>query len=262
MKGSDVRLSVCVVSFNTADLTYQCVRSVLDHTVGLEYEIIVVDNASTDGSFELLSREFGDRITLVRNPTNRYFTGGFNDALFRAKGKYTLVLNSDTRLSDNSLKIMSDFLDLHSDVGGIEGTIIDDESGKLTPTSSRELTPLRERVRSIRLLRRLLKPVYDEYRYAEWDRATDREVEVICDAFMMVRTDLVQKIGGYPEALKMYFTEEYLSDRIRGEGYRLFHLGEARVHHAWSSSTKKVRPKLINAVYAADRLIYMALRGQ
>ncbi|MRR07056.1 MAG: glycosyltransferase, partial [Deltaproteobacteria bacterium] len=218
VKGSDVRLSVCVVSFNTADLTYQCVRSVLDHTVGLEYEIIVVDNASTDGSFELLSREFGDRITLVRNPTNRYFTGGFNDALFRAKGKYALVLNSDTRLSDNSLKIMSDFLDLHSDVGGIEGTIIDDESGKLTPTSSRELTPLRERVRSIRLLRRLLKPVYDEYRYAEWDRATDREVEVICDAFMMVRTDLVQKIGGYPEALKMYFTEEYLSDRIRGEG--------------------------------------------
>lgn len=255
-------LSVCIVSFNTAALTSQCVRSVLDHTAGLEYEIIVIDNASTDGSFELLSREFGDRINLMRSPTNRYFTGGFNEALFRARGQYALILNSDTRLCDNSLKVMSDFFDTHPDVGGIEGTIIDDETGMVTPTSSRELTPFRERVRSIRVLRRLLKPVYDEYRYAGWDRTTSREVEVICDAFMMVRTDLVRKIGGYPEALKMYFTEEYLSDRIRGEGYRLFHLAEARVHHAWSSSTRKVRPKLINAVYSADRMIYMALRGQ
>lgn len=257
-----MKLSVCIVSFNTADLTSQCVRSVLSHTTGVEYEIIVIDNASSDGSFEQLFREFGDRITLVKNPVNRYFTGGFNDALFRANGEYALVLNSDARLSDNSLKLMVDFLDVHPDVGAIEGTIIDEVTGEITPTSSLELTRFREWVRSIRVLKRLFKPIYDEYRYAGWDRTSDREVEVICNAFMMARTDLLRKIGGFPEALKLYFSDEYLSDLMRGEGFRLFHLGEARVHHAWSSSTKKVRPKFISAVYAADRMIYMALRGK
>jgi N-acetylglucosaminyl-diphospho-decaprenol L-rhamnosyltransferase len=254
-------LSICIVNYNTADLTTTCIRSILEFTRDIDYEIIVVDNASSDNSASIITKEFGGRITLLKNPTNRFFTGGFNDAFFRCRGKYTLVLNSDTRLVDNSLKVMTDFMESHPDTGAVEGTIIDEVTGAVTPTSSKELTIYRERIRSIKVLKRLLKPLYNEYSYSGWDRLSDREVEVVCDAFMMVRTDLLRKVGGYNEALKLYFTEEYLSDIIRMQGYRLWHLGGAKVFHIWNSSTKKVRKKFINAVYVADRIVYFALKG-
>jgi GT2 family glycosyltransferase len=151
-------------------------------------------------------------------------------------------------------------LDANPQVGAVEGCIVDTESRKATSTGTRELTLIRERIRSKRILRILFSRIYKSYIYADWDRHKDKEIEVACNAFMMVRTDILASIGGFNEAMKMYYTEEYLSDRIRELKYSIWHLGGSRVMHAWSSSTKKVKKSWIDALYQADKILYLNLK--
>lgn len=253
-------VSVCIVNYNTADLTTKCIKSVFEYTKGIDFEVIVVENGSSDGSGEIFKKEFGDKIVLIENPVNRFFTGGFNDAVFKAKGKCALILNSDTYLVDNSIKMMFDFLESRNDVGAVEGCIYYDDTKLPTPTSSMELTAKLEKIRNHRLKNILYKKEYEKYAMPDWDRTTDREVEVVCDAFLMVRRELFINLGAYNEALKLYYTEEYISDKIRKAGFKLWHLGNPKIFHAWSSSTKKVSSSFIRTISKTDRDIYFELK--
>ncbi|MCT7527167.1 glycosyltransferase [Aliarcobacter cryaerophilus] len=253
-------VSVCIVNYNTADLTTKCIKSVFEYTKEIDFEVIVVENGSSDGSGDIFKQEFGERIVLIENPVNRFFTGGFNDAIFKAKGKYALILNSDAYLVDNSIKMMFDFLESNSEVGAVEGCIIDEKSGSITQTATMELTEELNKIRGSRKRKFLNKKAYNTYAMPDWDRKSNREVEVICDAFMMVNTVLFKKIGAFNEALKLYFTEEYISDKIRLAGYKLWHLGNPKVYHAWSSSTNKVSSSFIKAIYKTDEILYFELK--
>ncbi|WP_169779523.1 glycosyltransferase [Campylobacter curvus] len=256
-----INVSICIVNYNTADLTIKCIDSIFQNTKDIKFEIIVVDNASIDGSIDLFKKKFSDKILLIQNRTNRYFTGGFNDAIYSAKGEYVLILNSDTYFVDNSIKLMVDFLDKYSNVGAVEGCIYNDDTKMPTKTSSMELTLALDSIRSNKIKKIIFKNKYDKYAMLDWDRCSDKKVEVLCDAFMLVRAELFKNIGGYNEALKLYFTEEYLSDMIRIFGYELWHLGSPKVYHAWSSSTKKVSQKFIDIIYKTDRDIYFELKN-
>jgi GT2 family glycosyltransferase len=257
-------VSICIVNYNTADLTIKCIKSVFKHTKDLNFEVIVVDNASTDGSVKKFKKELKDKIILIENPVNRYFTGGFNDALFKAKGKYSLILNSDTYLIDNSIKIMYNFLEKNEDVGAVEGLIIDEKSNEITKTSSGEYTKKVSFLKDTPIINifvhKFCKFLLKDYYYLEWDRKSDKEVEVICDAFMMIRTELFKSIGGFNEALKLYCTEEYLSDKIRNKNLKLVHLSKPKVYHKWSSSTSKVSKRFIREIMKTDKKIYFALK--
>jgi len=255
-------VSICIINYNTCELTKRCIQSVLDFTSDLEFEIIVVDNGSQDQSVDVLTDQFSDRILLLKKSINRFFSGGFNDAVFMASGKYSLILNSDTYMVDNSIKLMFEFMESHLDVGAVEGCIIDEQTNEITPTSTMELTPRMNRIRGSRLRRFLNKTTFERYSMPEWDRKSDREVAVICDAFMMVNTALFRDIGGYNEALKLFFTEEYICDQIRSAGRKLVHLGSPKVYHAWSSSTKKLRTGVIRSIYKSDEMMYFALKYQ
>lgn len=253
-------LSVCILSYNTADQTCECIESVLKHTKELKFEMIVVDNASADGSAGLFREKFGDRIVLVRNKTNRYFTGGFNDAIFRAEGKYTALVNSDTYIVDNALKCMVDFLETHPEAGAVEATTVDDRTKTAVDTSTKELTLFRDLLDHSKWLRAIFKNEYAGYRYADWDRESDRKVDVICNAFMMARSDLFKKIGGLNEALKLYYTEYPFAHALKQHGYQLWHLAGARAFHAVGSSTEKSDARLVSAIHRADGDIYFALK--
>lgn len=253
-------VSVCIVNFNTYELTKKCIESVLSKTIGCTYEVVVIDNNSKDDSADKLAVDFGDRVIIKKNASNRYFSGGFNDALALASGKYVIFLNSDAELSNNAVKLMFDFMEKNDAVGAAEGTIVDDATGAITQTCSLELTERRNLVRSSRVRKMFCKSEYDAYRISNWDRKSDKEVEVICDAFMIARTELLRRFSGFDEALKLYFTEEYLSDKIRESGFQLWHLAEPKVTHRWSSSTKKVSSDFIRAIYKSDERLYFELK--
>ena len=116
-------VSVIVVNYNAGELAAACIDSVFAHTSGLDFEMILVDNASTDGSRSRF--EADARIRYVYSPENLGFGRANNLGLTYASGRNILFLNSDTLLRDNAIKILSDYLDAHPGVGAVGGNLVD-----------------------------------------------------------------------------------------------------------------------------------------
>ena len=109
-------LSIIVVSFNTKELLKQCLKSVFKQTKGINFEIIVIDNASKDRSPEMVQKEF-PKVVLIKNKKNLGFAVGNNLGVKEAKGRYILLLNSDTKLIEDSLTKMVDWMEKNQKVG-------------------------------------------------------------------------------------------------------------------------------------------------
>src|ERR1700759_3275630 len=107
--GNDVKLSIIIVNWNTRDITRDCLRSIREHVSGLTYEVIVVDNASGDGSAEMICSEFPD-VRLIANDDNLGFGRANNQAMRVAKGEYLFLLNSDTVILDNAIERLLAFM--------------------------------------------------------------------------------------------------------------------------------------------------------
>ena len=252
---SKIDLTISIVSYNTKDLLRRCLESIFKRTKGLKFEIIVVDNASTDGSSTMVRHQF-PQVKIIANKKNRFYTAANNQALKLARGKYFLILNSDIFLTTNAFQKTVNYLDHHPRVGAIEPLQIY-ETGAVAPTGSRhnqalldffELTWLGRKIANRKLLRRL--PLTRRTRRATWP------VEVICDAALMVRTKVIRQIGGYDERLKLYYTENDLCRRIQGLGFTTVHYGQAQVKHRVSASTNQESWQKISHLYAQDALHY------
>ncbi len=109
-------ISIIILNYNTFDLTCQCLRSIYEHTKQVDFEIILVDNASTECNPDKF-KELFPNITLVKNNENRGFSRGCNDGIKHAKGDYILLLNSDTLLLNDAISLTYYFLKNHPDVG-------------------------------------------------------------------------------------------------------------------------------------------------
>jgi GT2 family glycosyltransferase len=109
-----LNISIIIVSFNTKELLSQCIKSIFKHTKGINFEIIVVDNASTDGSQQLIKSDF-PKVILIESEINIGFGRANNLGAKHASGDYLFFLNSDTLLIENSIKILKDFIYSESD---------------------------------------------------------------------------------------------------------------------------------------------------
>ena len=135
-----MKLSVVLLSYNTRDLTEQALRSTIVALDGIESEVFVVDNASMDGSAEMVSEKFPD-VNLYVNADNIGFSSGNNKALSKVCGSYVLLINTDTIVHRNAFKKMVDFLDKHPEAGAVgckilnpDGTLqLDSRRGFPTP---------------------------------------------------------------------------------------------------------------------------------
>ncbi len=249
-----MRLSVSIVSYNTKDLLKRCLASIFKYTKDLSFEVIVVDNGSSDGSGEMVEQDF-PKVKLIKNKINRWYTGANNQALRRAQGKYFLILNSDIFLKNNAFKILVDYLDKNPKVGAIEPLQFY-EDGRIAKTTSRHSRVWWD-LAELTLLHRLIKPKSLQYfRLSGKNRRTTYPAEVICDAVMMIRTAWLKKIGGYDEAMKLYYTENDLCRQIQKRGLETVHLGKASVWHRVSASTDKAGWKIISKIYAQDARQY------
>jgi GT2 family glycosyltransferase len=133
-----MELSITIASYNTCDVTGDTLASVFAQTTGIEFEVIVVDNASTDGSAEMIESRFPS-VQLIRSDRNLGFAAAHNLALARAKGKYLLVLNSDVLFLDNAAKRMVDDLRVAHESIGVIGPQILNRNGSLAPSSRRRI---------------------------------------------------------------------------------------------------------------------------
>lgn len=260
MKKIETTVSLCLVNFNTRELLRRCLSS-LDHYLKdkLKMEVIVVDNGSTDGSAEMVKKEF-PRVRLIKNKKNKFFTVAYNQAAKIARGQYLLILNSDTYFVDQSLKKLVAFMDKHPEVGIAEGLQID-ENGKIIPTGTLETSPWIDFCQ-LTIFGRLIKSrQVEKFLLSSWDRRKNRQVKVVCDAFALVRRDLFKKIGGYDENFLLYYTENDLCRRIRQAGYKVFHYAGARVVHHLQASTGQLSWLVKSSLYQHDLACYYKKYG-
>lgn len=257
MKNIDVTISIA--SHNTKEYTARCIESIIKYTKSITYEIIVVDNASSDNTPSFLQKKFKN-LKVIKNKINRYYGGANNQALKIARGRYILILNADTYFVDNSIKKAVSYLDKNKKVGALEGLEIY-ESGELVPNGSMHVNPLLD-FYELSFIGKHFKNIdkINTFRLSSRNRRSTFDIEVGCDAFLMVRADLLNLIKGYDEKLLLYYTENDLCMRITKKGYKVVHFGNSYVYHKVSLSANKLKWKKLD-LYYRDLYFYYKKNG-
>jgi len=257
----DVTLSI--VSFGTRDLLRECLASIAAIQPGVTVQTIVVDNGSTDGSADMVAREF-PQVELIRNATNRYFATGHNQAFARARGRYVGILNSDTLLLPDTLNRMMAFMDAHPDAGASTCQYVREDG-----------TPLRAeahnhwRFHSVYYHALCRNPAGQRLYHLFGGRPSEPirvepdavETDVVSDTFLFCRKRVLDRIGGYDERLLLYATEDDICASIKRTGARVYYYSGARIVHALSASVRKSSPFRIRWILATDLMRYHLKRG-
>lgn len=246
-------VSIIYVNWNCADEIQESLVSVRHWTQNMQYEVIVVDNDSPEGSGGL---EMDSGIHLIRNPENRGFGAGCNLGARQASGRYFLFLNPDTRFLNDVLSELKTFLDSHPEVAASGPLTMDSndnvlfEAGRSLPTLFGEFlqhSTLAFRFPSSTWAARPL--------LSDWDHLSTREVETILGACMLIRSELFQALGGFDENFFLYCEELDLCRRIRESGFQVWYVHKARLLHKERQSTMKLFGSL-------DRIVLENMRSQ
>ncbi len=226
-------LSIIIVSWNTQDLLRACLRSIQTYVTGLEHEVIVVDNGSTDGSPERVRSEFPE-VNLIANPDNRGFAAANNQGIRAARGRAVLLLNSDTELIENSPKILYEFLFSREEIGVVGGMLVYPGGA---PQWSYGYEPSLGRMLWITLSGLLRIPRGGKpcaVVPAEGEAA--HPVEYIVGADLMIRKSVLDQVGLLDETFFAYFEETDLCTRIRQAGHEVWYTPQTRIVHRIGSS--------------------------
>ncbi|PIR12913.1 glycosyltransferase [Candidatus Falkowbacteria bacterium CG11_big_fil_rev_8_21_14_0_20_39_10] len=217
--------SIILVNYNTKELIKDCLNSIFSNCDKGDFEIIVVDNNSSDGSVKALEIEFGDKIKLINNKTNNGFGLANNQGEKIAQGKYLFFLNSDTIIKENILKPLKDVLGKDNNIGIISpGLVLED--GQAQERVFGDFPGLASVI-----LEKFKKPLKagNELFAVDW----------VSGAAMIIRKDIFNKIGGFDEKFFMYFEDVDLCKRVKDLGYKICFYPKISVTHLCGRSLKK-----------------------
>ena len=227
------KISVIVVSYNTREILRACLQSVFASPGSAEFEVIVVDNNSADGSALMVREDFPGAI-LIANNENRGFAAANNQGLWIARGQYLLLLNSDTVVLDDVLLRSVAYMSANPQVGAMGCRVLNSD-GTLQLTCFRwpSLWVLFLTASGLALLP--VKGVRGYERMAGWERDGERDVDVITGCYLMLSRQAYEKVGGLDEAFFFYGEESDWCRRLRGAGFlvrfapagEIVHLGGA-----------------------------------
>lgn len=257
---ADIDVSFIVVSYNTRELTRGCLRSIEEQSVGFRYEIIVVDNASSDGSAEMVAGDFPG-VQLVANEQNLGFARANNQAFELAAGRYVLLLNPDTEILDNAVRDCLEFAERQPDAGVI-GCRVRLPNGEQQSTVFRYLRPWYLLINLFvpnRLIRR--SRLLGRIRYVGIDLDRVQEVEVIAGCFMLVRREVLEQVGGMDGDFFMYGEEAEWCFRIRRAGWRNLYLPGPTILHHGAQSAKQSTEKMTVAMCRGQLLFIQKTQG-
>ncbi|MBK6837941.1 MAG: glycosyltransferase family 2 protein [Bacteroidetes bacterium] len=246
-----MKLSVVIVNYNVKYFLEQCLHSVQKAAGGIETEIWVVDNNSVDGSVEMVREKFPS-VKIIANTDNKGFSKANNQAIHLSTGDYVLLLNPDTVVEEDTFRKMLQFMDAHPDAGGL-GVKMIDGTGKFLPESKRGLpTPTVAFYKIFGLSALFPKSkTFGKYHLGYLDQNAINPVDVLAGAFMLIRKDVLQKIGLLDEDFFMYGEDIDLSYRITKAGYKNYYFPDARIIHYKGESTKKSSVNYVFVFYNA-----------
>jgi len=224
------QVSVILVNYNNKDMAIDAINSVFEKTLGLDLEIIVVDDNSQDNSVQVMKDALGDKIKIVRSQKSLGWGGGCNLGIKNANGKYVLLLNLDTKFINNAIMILYDFMEANPQAGVCGGNLYDAD-GK--PTYSYSTAFLKDNqsalvnlFKSIRL--KITGRLSGFFNYSN----KIKEVDCITGAGMMIRKEAMDKNDiFFDEDFFTYQTELEFEDRIKKAGYLCYSVPQAKIIH-------------------------------
>ena len=230
-------LSVVIVNWNTKDRLRSCLDSVVKRLASLEHEVIVVDNASEDGSAEMVAETF-PQVRLIRNQANVGFGTASNQAMRESRGRWLLLLNSDTVLVDDSVSDLFAALDRDrsnagdmADVGIAHCRLIYPD-GRLQHTAYRFPSTRRALFEALGLYKLTSTArAADVLLAGYWDHAEERDVDWVAGAFMLLPRTVFEATGGFDERLFMYGEDLEWCYRVRDRGWRVRFFPRATIIH-------------------------------
>lgn len=256
------KLSVIIVHFRTYEMTLNTVMSIVENTSGLAYEIILLDNASGDGSIEGLETALAgfvhqQLVRIIRNPVNGGFSYGNNIGIHLARGDILVLINPDIEIQGNILKGVDDFL-RKKDLNCIVGPKIILKNGQLEPGCKRGFPTLKASARYFLKLDHGMVPKGEKpYRMDHHPENEVGEVDAISGAFMAIPRKVMDRIGCLDEQFFMYGEDLDLCYRAKSLGYRVVYnpeLGTA-VHYRGQSRRRK-KWRALWEFYRAMRVFY------
>jgi GT2 family glycosyltransferase len=241
-------LSVIILSYNTKDLLRKCLWSVFASKIDFKFEVLVPDNGSTDGSADMIKQDF-PQAKFINTGGNIGFSKGNNIALRQAQGKYVLLLNPDTEVNPDTLDKSIKYLESHSEVGAM-GCKVLLPSGQLDQACRRKFpNPKNSFLRLFGLSK------FSDYNFVT---PIDQEIEVdaVMGAYMMVRKDLIDKVGLLDEDYFMYGEDLDWCWRIKEAGYKIMYYPACSITHYKYGSSQLIPFKTIRMAHKAMKIFY------
>ena len=231
-------ITIIIVNWKVRALVEKCLDSIITHDEGVNLEIFVVDNDSRDGVAEMIMMEYPD-VKMIALPHNIGFGAANNLAIKQARGRYLCLLNPDTRVTANFFPTMINYMDQHPEVGMAGPKILNpDESLQL---SVRRFPDLLSQILILLKLKNILvnNKFLSRYLFGDFDYTKEQAVEQIMGAAMIVRRQVIDKIGMFDEKFFVWFEEVDFCKRVLAGGFQIKYFPEAKVIHYGGASFNK-----------------------
>lgn len=256
-------VSIIIVNWNTREILRDCLKSVYENAGPVDLRVIVVDNASTDGSVEMVKSEFG-RVQLIANSENRGFAAANNQGMAVAMGRYVLLLNSDTLVLDGAIAKTVAFADAHPEAAVLGCRVLNrDRSVQPTCFLYPSLLNLLLDVTGLSKMAPHSR-FFGRARMTWWTRDDVREVEVVTGCFMLVRREAIDRVGVMDDGFFMYGEETDWCYRFRQAGWKVLFAPCGQIIHLGGASSRRVAGEM-NLQLKAGVLQFMhkhATRGR
>lgn len=243
----DVDLSIVIVNFNAERFLRRCLCSIYENTQDINYEVWVVDNASTDGSLDMLNRKFPE-VRVIANHTNAGFAEANNQAIKRAIGKYILLLNPDTLVVERALDKLVQFMEQTPDTGIIGPKVFDDEIKASVQYSCRRFPTL---MNALFGRHSPLTKLFPNNRFSKkflmlgLDHSRTMEVDWVSGCCLLIRRELLDQIGLLDEEYRLFFEDIDICYRAHKAKRKIIYYPKAHVVHFIGKSRARVPLKSI-----------------
>jgi GT2 family glycosyltransferase len=236
-----VRLSIVILCWNDLKVINDCLHSIYSGTHSTEFEVIVSDNGSNDGSQKFI-RETFPRVRLIENGANLRFSKGNNVGIRASCGEYILILNPDTIIHEGSLDQWIEFADRHPEAGGFGCRVLNPD-GSYQGSARPFPTIWREWLAALCLSRLgYLSDTFISDRYVRWNGDTERLIDWHSGCCVMVRADLLRKLGGFDEQFQYYYEDVDLCRRVWNAGRCILFTPKVTITHLGGQSTSSRFP--------------------
>lgn len=248
-------VSIVIVSWQVKEPLRRCLASIYAHPSTLATEVFVVDNASTDGTVEMVRESF-PMVTIIANEKNLGFAKACNQAIKKSTGEFIYILNPDTEVTDGSISALHDFMHSTNDCG-IAGCRLVNEDGSLQ-SSARRFPDLLSHILILLKLHNFfphLKPIADYY-LSDWPHNHTQPVEQVMGACFMIRREVLKRIGLFDEHFYIWYEEVDLCRRALSAGWKTYFYADATILHQKGKSFSQRNPITLQIIFGRSLLYY------